>query len=90
MPKLWELRRALQSVCDLHGVAVDFERTGGGHQRATLKSRDLRRVVFFASTPSDWRGPHNALGHVHAIRQMHDAHALGLQTRAIPALEGSA
>jgi hypothetical protein len=91
MPELCELRCAVQSVCDLHGVVVEFERIGGGHQHATLKSRDRRRVVFFASTQSDWQALHNLQGHVrHAIRQIDDAYALRLQTRAIAALEGSA
>jgi hypothetical protein len=91
MPELRELRRAVQSACDLHGVVVEFERIGGGRQRATLKSRDQRRVVFFASTQSGWQALHNLLGHVrHANRQIDDAHTLRLQTRAIPALEGSA
>jgi hypothetical protein len=67
----WAIRQAIRAVCDQQGVAVQFDRTNGGHQRALLIFRDQRRLMFFASTPSDWRAFHNIMARVRrGIREM--------------------
>jgi hypothetical protein len=59
-----DLKRRLLVLAEPLGARVDIDRTAKAHLKATI-SRGARRVVlFFAATPSDFRGERNGLADV--------------------------